>query len=197
MFDHDVPPRAATRSQPDEFQEALERRVAALEQEVARLTDRNGVTLCVFSGDMDRLIAAFSIANSAAACGLRVGMFFTFWGTALLRRPASRTRGKRLKERIFGWLLPSGPGRLPLSRLDMGGIGRRMILAEMRRKRIPDLGALMEMAEACGVEILACGMSMELMGIRAEELIDYPKLRICGATQFVDMAAEGNVTLFV
>ncbi|MCW5619692.1 MAG: DsrE/DsrF/DrsH-like family protein [Burkholderiales bacterium] len=175
----------------------LANRIADLEQTVGRLSQRNGVTLCVFSGNLDRLLAAFSIANGAAACGLRVSMFFTFWGTPLLRRPGATTPGKRFIERAFGWMLPAGPRRLSLSRLNMGGLGKALILGEMRRKRMPDLTGLMEMAKASGVEIRVCGMSMELMGIRSEELIDYPNLRICGATQFVDMAVESNVTLFV
>jgi len=187
--------RAAART-PSEIA-GLSQRIDALEQEVSRLTQRTGVTLCVFSGDLDRLIAAFSIANSAAACGLRTSMFFTFWGTTLLRRPGASSPGKRLIERVFGWLLPAGTSRRRLSSLDMAGMGRGMILREMRRKKIADLDGLLAMAEASGVEVLACSMSMDLMGIRAEELIDYPKLRVCGATQFVDMAADGNVTLFV
>ncbi|MCC7548014.1 MAG: DsrE/DsrF/DrsH-like family protein [Burkholderiales bacterium] len=196
-----IEPSSAVGSSADVQSSELHRHIAyrleALEQEVARLSGRNGLTVCVFSGDLDRLIAAFSIANGAAACGLRVCMFFTFWGTTLLRRPRVASRGKRLVERMLGWLLPAGPHAVRLSRLDLGGLGRRMILAEMRRKGVPDLAALMEMAKNTGVEILACGMSMELMGIRAGELIDYPGLRVCGAAQFADMAAEGNVTLFV
>jgi len=175
----------------------LLQRIGALEQEVSRLNQRTGVTLCVFSGDLDRLIAAFSIANSAAACGLRTSMFFTFWGTTLLRKPGAGSSGKRLIERVFGWLLPAGTSQRRLSYLDMAGMGRGMILREMRRKKIAGLDGLLAMAEASGVEVLACSMSMDLMGIRPEELIDYPNLRICGATQFVDMAADGNVTLFV
>lgn len=175
----------------------LANRIADLEQAVGRLSQRSGVTLCVFSGNLDRLLAAFSIANGAAACGLPVSMFFTFWGTPLLRRPGVTAPGKRFIERAFGWMLPAGPRRLSLSRLNMGGLGKALILDEMRRKRMPDLAGLMEMAKSSGVEIRVCGMSMELMGIRPEELIDYPNLRICGATQFVDMAVESNVTLFV
>jgi len=175
----------------------LQRRVADLEQRVRTLSEREAVTLCVFSNDLDKLLAAFSIAIGAAACGLRVSMFFTFWGTTLLRREAPQTPGKRLVERMFGWMLPAGPGQLSLSRMHMGGIGRALIGREMRRKGIPALTEMIEMAKSSGVEILACSMSMDLMGIRKEELLDYPNLRICGATQFVDMAASGNVTLFV
>ncbi len=155
------------------------------------------MTLCVFSNDLDRLLAAFSIATGAAACGLRVSMFFTFWGTTVLRRDAPQSPGKRLVERMFGWMLPAGPRQQSLSRLHMGGIGRLLIGREMKRKGIPPLTEMIEMAKVSGVEILACSMSMDLMGIRREELLDYPNLRVCGATQFVDMAADGNVTLFV
>jgi peroxiredoxin family protein len=190
----EVDPTAARA--PSAYAEVLQR-IGTLEQEVSRLNQRTGVTLCVFSGDLDRLIAAFSIANSAAACGLRVCMFFTFWGTTLLRKPGAGSRDKRLIERVFGWLLPAGPAGRRLSRLNLAGMGRGLILREMRLKKISDLGELLEMAKASGVEVLACGMSMDLMGIRADELIDYPDLRVCGATQFVDMAADGNVTLFV
>lgn len=175
----------------------LQQRVAELEKRVRTLSAREGLTLCVFSNDLDKLLAAFSIATGAAACGLRVSMFFTFWGTTLLRREAPQSRGKRLVERMFGWMLPAGPRQQTLSRLHMGGIGRLMIGREMKRKGIPALPEMIEMAKTSGVEILACSMSMDLMGIRREELLDYPNLRVCGATQFVDMAADGNVTLFV
>lgn len=175
----------------------LAKRIADLERQVAGLAKDVGVTLCVFSNDLDRLLAAFSIANGAAACGLRVSMFFTFWGTTLLRRDAPQSKGKPLIERMFGWMLPAGARRQSLSRMHMGGLGKLLIEREMRNKRIAGLPELMEMAKIGGVEILACGMSMELMGIRFEELIDYPDLRVCGAAQFIDMAAAGNVTLFI
>lgn len=175
----------------------LQARVAELEKRVRSLSAREGVTLCVFSNDLDKLLAAFSIATGAAACGLRVSMFFTFWGTTLLRRDAPQSSGKRWVERMFGWMLPAGPRQQTLSRLHMGGIGRALIGREMRRKGIPALAEMIELAKSSGVEILACSMSMDLMGIRREELLDYPNLRVCGATQFVDMAADGNVTLFV
>lgn len=175
----------------------LAKRVSDLERQVAALAKDSGVTLCVFSNDLDRLLAAFSIANGAAACGMRVSMFFTFWGTTLLRRDAPQSKGKPLIERMFGWMLPAGARRQSLSRMHMGGLGKLLIEREMRSKRISGLPELIEMAKVGGVEILACGMSMDLMGIRVDELMDYPNLRVCGAAQFVDMAASGNVTLFI
>lgn len=182
---------------PDTANADLAHRVADLERQVAALAKDAGVTLCVFSNDLDRLLAAFSIANGAAACGLRVSMFFTFWGTTLLRRDAPQTKGKPLIERMFGWMLPAGARQQSLSRMHMAGLGKLLIEREMRNKRIAGLPELIDMAKLGGVEILACGMSMELMGIRAEELIEYPGLRVCGAAQFIDMAASGNVTLFI
>lgn len=181
----------------DSSNQDLAKRVSDLERQVAALAKDSGVTLCVFSNDLDRLLAAFSIANGAAACGMRVSMFFTFWGTTLLRRDAPQSKGKRLIERMFGWMLPAGARQQSLSRMHMAGLGKLLIEREMRAKRISGLPELIQMAQDCGVEILACGMSMELMGIRVEELIDYPNLRVCGAAQFIDMAAAGNVTLFI
>lgn len=175
----------------------LARRVADLEAQVRTLSDREAMTLCVFSGDLDKLMAAFTLANAAAACGQRVALFFTFWGTAALRRNVPQPRGKGLVERMFGWMLTSGPERQALSKLHMGGMGRALLGREMRQKGIPDLGAMIDMAKEAGVEILVCSMTMEIMGIRREELIDYPNLRVCGATQFVDLASEGKVTMFI
>ena len=175
----------------------LAARVARLEQQMRDAPDKDAVTLCVFSSDLDRLLAAFSIANSSAACGMRVMMFFTFWGVTVLKREGAQAPGKTFVERLFGWMLSGGPVARRLSKLEIGGIGRWMIRREMRRKGIADLAEQIGMAQEMGVEFLACGMSMDLMGIRQEELMDYPNLRTCGATQFVDIAARGNVTLFI
>lgn len=192
MHPTDAPPRALALDPTD-----LARRVTELEARVTALTNRNAMTLCVFSGDLDKLMAAFTMANGAAACGMRVSLFFTFWGTAALRKHAPQVGGKGIVERMFGWMLPSGPERQSLSKMHMGGMGRALLGREMRLKGIPALGDLIDMARESGVEILACSMTMDIMGIRREELIDYPNLRVCGATQFVDLAAEGNVTLFI
>lgn len=156
-----------------------------------------GVTLCVFSGELDKLLAAFTIANGAAACGMKVCMFFTFWGTTALRKPEGAAPGKGLVERMFGWMLPAGMHQLSLSHLNFSGLGRWLMLREMRKKGIPSLGDMIEMAKAAEVEILVCSMSMELMGLRPEELITYPNLRLCGATQFVDIAADSKLALFI
>lgn len=174
----------------------LERRIAQLEARLAMAPDANAMTLLVFSGELDKLLAAFTIANGAAASGLTVSMFFTFWGAAALKTRTTM-RGKPLVERAFGMLLPGGLGRRALSRLDMVGAGRFLMGREMKRKNISALPALIDQAAGLGIQIYVCEMSMDLMGIRREELIDYPGLQYCGAVKFADLAASGNTTLFI
>jgi peroxiredoxin family protein len=175
----------------------LRARVERLEREVRSQHADYGLSVLVFSGELDRLLAAFTTAVGAAACGQRTSMFFTFWGAAALKKHGAQARGKTFIERMFGWLLPGGLDRRRLSRLDMGGIGRAIIGREMRRKQIADLPALIAMAADTGVEIYFCEMSMDLMGIRKEELIDYPGARACGVAQFIDLASRSRSTLVI
>lgn len=175
----------------------LAARVARLEQQMNGVPDKNAMALCVFSDDLDRLLAAFSIANSSAACGMQVTMYFTFWATSVLKRSGPQASGKSLVERMFGWMLPGGPEVRTLSKLQMGGMGRAMMRREMRLKGIAGLGEQIEMAKSMGIRILVCSMSIDLMGIRREELVAYPDLEICGTTKFIDIAAQGNVTFFL
>ncbi len=175
----------------------LEARLSLLERRVARLPDPNRLTLLIFGGDLDRLMAAFTIASGAAASGMQVNMFFTFWGSAALKRGGAQPSGKTLVERMFGWLLPGGLHRLPLSKLDFAGLGRALMAREMKRKGIASLPVLVEGAIESGVRVFVCEMTLDMMGIRREELIDYPGLSVCGVASFVEMAAAGNNTLFI
>lgn len=172
-------------------------RIARLERRVDRLPDPNNLTLLVFSGDLDRLMAAFTIASGAAATGMSVNMFFTFWGSAALKRGGAQPGGKTLVERMFGWMLPGGVDRLPLSKLDFAGMGRVLMAREMKRKGIADLRGLIDGAIESGVRVYVCEMTLDMMGIRREELIDYPGLSVCGVASFVEMAAGGHNTLFI
>ena len=176
--------------------EALERRIEELERKAAVSPDTNAMTLLVLSGERDKLMAAFVMATGAAACGMQVRMFFTFWATAALRRSASG-KGKRWTERAFGWLLPACLQQTRLSHLDMFGLGRRLMDKEMKRKGVADLDSLVATAAELGVTIQICEMSMRLIGICQEELIDYPGLNICGIAQFVENVATDNTTLFI
>lgn len=176
---------------------ALRARVEKLERQLAAAGDEKRLSMLVFSGELDKLLAAFTLAVGAAACGMRVAMFFTFWGAAALKKDGPQAGRKSIVERIFGWLLPGGLGRRRLSRLDMAGVGRAIVAREMRHKQIPDLPALIAMAAEAGVELYLCDSSMSLMGIKPEELIDYPGREICGVAHFADLAANSQATLFI
>lgn len=152
-------------------------------------------TIVVFSSDFDRCMAAFIIANGAAAMGSEVTLFFTFWGLNVLRRPDAPPVEKTLVEKMFGWMMPRGPERLTLSKMNMGGAGLAMIKGIMRSKKVDSLGSLVRQARAAGVRLVACSMSMELMGIKREELIDGVELG--GVAMYLNEAEAGNVNLFI
>ena len=152
-------------------------------------------TMVVFSGDFDKAMAAFIIANGAAAMGSRVTLFFTFWGLNILRRPEHVSARKNLIERMFGWMMPRGADRLGLSRMNMGGMGLAMIKGIMRKKNVAALPDLIAAARRAGVRLVACSMSMDLMGIRPEELID--GVEEGGVATYLDSAEAGAVNLFI
>lgn len=157
---------------------------------------RKGATVVVFSGEMDKVMAALVIANGAAAMGGAVTLFFTFWGINALRRerPAP-VAGKSLLDRMFGRMLPRGLGVLPLSKMNFGGAGRRLMKHQMASKGLPDLPGLLGSARLAGVRLVVCTMSMEAMGIRAEELID--GVEFGGVADYLASAETSGANLFV
>ena len=152
-------------------------------------------TLVVFSSDFDRQVAAFIIANGAAAMGSEVTMFFTFWGINALRRSKPVAAQKNLVEKMFGWMMPRGANKLKLSQMNMGGMGLAMIKGIMKKKNVPSLPELIASAQKAGVKLVACSMSMDLMGIKREELID--GVEEGGVAMYLDRAEAGNVNLFI
>jgi peroxiredoxin family protein len=153
------------------------------------------LSLIVFSGSLDRLIAAFVLATGAAAMGMQVSMFFTFWATAALRKDAKVK--KTFLERMFGWMLPKGVKKLPLSQMNMAGGGPAMIRYIMKQKGVASVEEMIELAAELGVELNVCTMSMDLLGLKPEELLDYPQRSFCGVAKFLETAAPGKLTLFV
>jgi len=153
------------------------------------------LSLIVFSGSLDRLIAAFVLATGAAAMGMKVSMFFTFWGTSALRRSAQVK--KTLLERMFGWMLPTGVKKLPLSQMNMGGGGPMMIRYIMKKKGVASVEEMMALAGELGVELNICTMSMDLLGMKEAEMLEYPGLAYCGVAKFLETAAPGKITMFV
>ena len=154
-----------------------------------------GKTIIVFDGDIDKVLASFIIANGALAMGRPVTMFFTFWGLTALRRPEKKPVKKSFVEGMFGGMLPRGAGKLKLGRMNMGGMGTAMMKRVMKDKNIDSLEALMKKAMDMGVRIIACSMSMDVMGIRKEELID--GVEIGGVGTYLGEAEDSNVNLFI
>lgn len=158
-------------------------------------TSAKDKTLVVFSGDLDRVMAAFIIANGAASMGQPVTLFFTFWGLNVLRRSSPPATAKAFMDRMFGWMMPRGPDKLVLSKMHMAGLGTAMLRRTMQRKHVAPLQDLMQTARRQGVRFVACSMSMDVMGIGREELID--GVEVGGVGAYLDAAATANVNLFI
>lgn len=152
-------------------------------------------TLIVFSDDLDKALASFVIANGAAATGKKVTMFFTFWGLNVIKKQRKPTVSKDIFGQMFGWMLPAHSGKLKLSKMNMGGIGSRMMRMIMRQKRIESLETLITQAIENGVEMIACTMSMDVMGVKKEELLD--SVTLGGVASYLERAEESNVNLFI
>jgi len=149
----------------------------------------------VFSNDFDKAMAAFIIANGAAAAGYQVTLFFTFWGINILRKSGPFTAKKNLIEKMFGLMMPKGPDRLSLSKMHMGGMGLAMIKGIMKHKNVMPLPALIAQAKQSGVRLIVCTMSMDLMGIKKEELID--GVEEGGVAMYVDHLSRSSANLFI
>lgn len=152
-------------------------------------------TLVVFSDAFDKAMAAFIIANGAAAMGGSVTMFFTFWGLNLLRRSQAVAVQKTFVERMFGWMMPRGANKATLSKMNMAGMGTAMMKGIMRKKNVLSLPELIAAAQKSGVRLVACTMTMDLMGIKREELID--GVEEGGVAMYLDRAGSANVNLFI
>ncbi|MHB0936226.1 MAG: DsrE/DsrF/DrsH-like family protein [Armatimonadota bacterium] len=152
-------------------------------------------TIVVFSGDLDKAMAAMIIASGAAAMGNEVTLFFTFWGLNLLRKPEKVSVKKNLLEAMFGWMMPRGARRATLSKMHMGGMGTAMMKYVMKTKNVATPEALLRDAQDMGVKFIACSMSMDVMGIKADELID--GVEIGGVAAYLGSADEANVNLFI
>jgi peroxiredoxin family protein/TusA-related sulfurtransferase len=153
------------------------------------------MTNVVFSNDLDRAMASFIIANGAAAAGHDVTLFFTFWGLSLLRKNPAPPVKKNIVERMFGMMLPKGPKGLKLSKMHLGGMGTMMMNQVMAQKNVEPLAALLRQAQENGVKLVACTMTMDVMGLRQEELIDGVELG--GVAAYVDELAQSQSGLFI
>ena len=165
----------------------------AVVEEAQQRTD--GLSMVIFSGDLDKLLAAFIIANGAAAMDTPVSMFFTFWGLNVLRKSEPVRVKKGLVESMFAWMMPRGAEKLKLSKMNLGGMGTMMMKRVMQRKNVYSLPRLMKTAQEAGVHLVACTMTMEIMGIKPGELID--GVEFGGVASFLDAADRSKTTLFI
>ena len=168
----------------------IDERLAALAAE----RPDNRVTLVVFSGELDRQLASLVIATGAAAMGMDVSVFYTFWGLTALKRQTLLS-GKTLKEKMFVAMTPASLAKMPLSKLNFGGVGRAMLTTMMKEKGVASIEELFAMAREMGVKQIACTMSMDVMGIAKDELFDGVVLG--GVATFLGDAARSRVALFI
>ncbi|MGH4052665.1 MAG: CoA-disulfide reductase [Clostridium sp.] len=159
------------------------------------ISEKNNKTMVVFSGDLDKAIAAFIIANGAVAMGSKVTILFTFWGLNIIRKPEKVSVKKGMIDSMFGFMMPRGSKKLKLSQMNMMGLGAKMIRSVMKNKNIDSLEDLIKSAIDSGVEVVACSMSMDVMGITQEELID--GVKIGGVGYYLGQTEDSNVNLFI
>ena len=166
-------------------------------EDLKQSTEENQLAMVVFSGDLDKLLAAFIIATGAVAMGFEVVMFFTFWATASLRKKKFKARGKDFFGKMFGFILPKGPGKVKLSKMNMGGVGTAMMKKIMKKKNSQSLEQLIDLAAELEVKIHVCEMSMDLMGLTRDEMIDYPHKNFVGVASFLEVAGNSKIQLFI
>lgn len=171
----------------------------SLKSEMEQMRDerKNKLSMVVFSGDLDKLLAAFIIATGAAAMGMEVVMFFTFWATPSLRDNKKKGKGKDLFGKMFGFMLPKGAGKVKLSKMNMGGAGTAMMKHLMKKKNVSSLEELREIAIEMGVRIFICDMSMDLMGFKQEEMIEFEGREFVGVAKFLEEAGDSKIQLFI
>lgn len=159
------------------------------------MTPRDNKTLIMFSDDLDKALATFVIANGAAATGRKVSIFFTFWGLNVIKKAKKPSVNKDFMGKMFGMMLPSSSKSLSLSKMNMAGMGSKMMRYIMKEKHVDTLESLIQQAIDSGVEFIACSMSMDVMGIKKEELID--QATVAGVAAYLDRADNANVNLFI
>jgi len=178
----------------------LEKQIGELKKQVEALAEaspENKIALIMFSGELDKVLAAFVIATGAAAMGMDVVMFFTFWGTPILRDKGKKVGGKDFMGKMFSAMLPKGTSEVKLSKMNMAGMGTAMMKSLMKKKNVASIEEMLEVAAEMGVRIFICEMSMDLMGFKREEMIEYPNLTFCGVAKFMEEAQNSKIQLFL
>lgn len=175
------------------------RQIEQLRQEVAELRERtpeNKAAIIVFSGDLDKLLASLVLATGAATAGLETTMFFTFWGlSALKKKGAGSLARKSVKEKMFSMMTPSSTESMGVSKLNFFGMGAAMLRTMMKEKNVSSVEEMMDLARDLGVKMIACTMSMDVMGVEREQLLH--DVELGGVATFMAEAAHARVSLFL
>jgi peroxiredoxin family protein len=159
------------------------------------MTEKKKTTIVLFSGDYDKAMAAYIIANGAAAYDHEVTIFHTFWGLNVLRKDENIAVKKGFMEKMFGKMMPRGADKMGLSKMNFAGFGPKMIKDVMKKHNAMTLPQLIEMAQEQDVKLVACTMTMDLLGLQQEELLD--GIEYAGVAAYLADAEEGNVNLFI
>jgi peroxiredoxin family protein len=177
----------------------LQEQIAALNTKISNLESsrKDQLSIAVVSGDMDKILATMVISIAAAAMDTKVKLFFSFWALSALRAENKNVAGKNFISKMFGLMLPKGKNHLKLSNMNMAGIGPAMIKRLMKDQGVLSLDQMFQQAGELEIEIVVCEMSMNLMGFKKEEMIDYPHLSYAGAATFVCDANESSMQLFI
>ncbi|MBI5849085.1 MAG: DsrE/DsrF/DrsH-like family protein [Nitrospirae bacterium] len=176
--------------------DAVQEKIKELEERLEKVeANRSNLTMVLFSGDFDKAFAAFIIANGALAMGKEVTIFVTFWGIDVLKKPTMTGAGKNFLEKMVTMMRPKGTANLPTSKMNFAGIGPKLFNYMMGKKNITSLQSLVDTSIEFGVKIVVCQMSMDVMGIKKEDLID--GLEFGGVAAFLGSSFNSNTTLFV
>lgn len=157
---------------------------------------KNKITIVLFSGDMDKALAAFNLATGAASMGMSATIFFTFWGLNVVRKHGAGSAGKGILQKMMSWMNKGGADKLPMSRFNMCGLGPKFMGILMRRYKMPSVPEMLRMAKELNVKLIACTITMGVMGISKEDII--PEVdEFAGVVTFLTEANESGVALFI
>ena len=177
------------------YKVVVEKATSCAAEAVRQEPEGKGKTFILFSDDLDKTLATFVLANGAAATGQKVTVFFTFWGLNAIKKVAKPSVKKDAFGKMFGWMMPSDSSKLGLSKMNMGGIGAKMMRHVMKRRGVDSLESLRQQAIDNGVEFIACQMSMDAMGVKKEELLD--NVTVGGVATYMDRAETSNLNMFI
>jgi peroxiredoxin family protein len=176
----------------------MESRIERLEREIRQLRDEaprtDKATLLIFSGELDKVLAGLIIATTAASLGMEVTAFFTFWGINVLKKKRV-LQGKGIMEKMIDVMTPAGPQGMGVSQMNMLGAGAAMLKMMMKDKDVVSADELLELAKEAEVKLIACSMTMQVMGIREAELME--GIEVAGAASYLQDASRSSVTLFI